>query len=79
MPTIEDDDKDATPKGLVLRLERTVELMQQVNMRLQGIKGVLADPPEPDRPALINALNKVKAEIALSNRLADEMIRIVRS
>ncbi len=72
MPTPDEDDNDTTPKGLLRRLNKTVDLLERANARLTRIKGVIADPPEPDHVA---ALNQVKSQASRAATLADEMLR----
>jgi hypothetical protein len=48
------------------------------NAKLSAITNTWADPPDPDKPAIIDALEDVKRQAAIATRLADGMIARLR-
>jgi hypothetical protein len=74
----DDDDRDTSPKGIARRLRRTAELVERAHQRLEKIRGVFADPPDPDKPAIISALNSIVAQSAATTKLANELLTRTR-
>lgn len=63
------------PRNDIARsLAQVVSIMKDVNAKLTDINGNWADPPDPDKPAIRDALNEVKQQAAVSTQLADRML-----
>jgi hypothetical protein len=75
----EDDEiRIADPSsGLAERLDAVGHGLQQVWSRLDRIDAVLANPPDPDKPAIREALVRVRTEAEGIVVTAEDMLRRV--
>ncbi len=56
------------------RLSKLVDDLKDVNTKLTRINDGWADPPQPDKPEIKAQLDALKAQAAITTRLADGMI-----
>ncbi|MBK8256191.1 MAG: hypothetical protein IPK82_26420 [Polyangiaceae bacterium] len=74
----DDDDLDATPKGVARRITKVAEIIQRANARLERIRTSFVDPPDPDKPAVVAALNSVLSEAGRATTMANELLTRTR-
>ncbi|MEZ4310537.1 MAG: hypothetical protein R3F14_21050 [Polyangiaceae bacterium] len=60
----DDDDLDTTPSGIARRLTRVAEIIARANERLDKIRAGFADPPDPEKPAIITAATSTIRPVA---------------
>jgi hypothetical protein len=74
----EDEIRIADPaNGVAERLDAVGNGLEQVAARLGRIDALLANPPEPDKPPIRDALVRVKTEAEGIAVAADDMLRRV--
>ena len=56
------------------RLNKVLDDLKAANLQLTRINDTWADPPQPDKPEVRAALDAIKAEAAITTRLANGMI-----
>jgi hypothetical protein len=66
---------DPAAHGLAERLGAVANGLDQVTGRLDRIDAVLVAPPDPDRPAIRDALAAIKREAEGIAATADDMLR----
>lgn len=69
----DDDDLDTTPKALARRLARVADLVERAHARLEKIRAGFADPPDPDRPAILASLDTIIAQSTKTAAIATEL------
>jgi len=74
----DDDDLDTTPKGIARRVKRVADIVERANKRLEKIRAGFADPPDPDKPAILAALNEVVSQSTKTTTIATELTKRVR-
>ncbi len=74
----DDEIRIADPSaGIAERLGAVANGLEQVGVRLDRIDGVLANPPDPDKPPIREALTTIKTEAEGIVVTADDMLRRV--
>lgn len=74
----DDDDLDTTPSGVARRLAKVAEIIHRANTRLDGIRTRFVDPPDPDKPAVVAALNSILNEATRATTMANELLTRTR-
>lgn len=69
---------DFSSAALARKLGRAEKVLRRVNGRLTIVAGRFGNPPEPERPQLVAAIDAVRAQIAEATRQLDAMDTIVR-
>jgi hypothetical protein len=73
----DDDAEDTTSRGLQNQLNRVNDILVRANTRLDRIRARFAEPPIPDKPAMIATLEAIKTQAEHSTRVANELIALI--
>ncbi|MEZ4298137.1 MAG: hypothetical protein R3B70_24505 [Polyangiaceae bacterium] len=74
----DDDDLDTTPSGIARRLTRVAEIIARANDRLDKIRAGFADPPDPEKPAVIAATSTIVSQATRAATSANELLGRLR-
>lgn len=69
---------DFSSAALGRKLGRAEKVLKRVNGRLTAIAGRFGNPPEPERPQLVAAIDALRVQVAELTGSLDAMDRIVR-